>query len=291
MEKMPFNSQTHRMDYEHTKAEISSVKRGITGERPSDELNDLIEERDALIADLEMQKAKAYEQAEQDNIDFDTAYEHQKEPARELEVEIERTKNRIAEITGVQTEERERKEEIKERERMAIQGVLSLEETITLIKDKGYLDTSFEGKELHHLEMRPLTKEEALFKFDHSGGRTWINPDIEDIPYVIPKVETLDVIIVYFGYVEGAEAIAEMDKLGVRPLAFEELIQYGIAYPEHQKQYALTVFGPAEKDLRLSFADTYYREATRTREKGDVRWLDTTYARQHGKYYFPVVRK
>lgn len=64
------------------------------------------------------------------------------------------------------------------------------------------------------------------------------------MPYAVPKAETLAVMIMNFGKSIGSDdALAEMDKLGVRPLTYEELIQYGIANPEHQKQKWLVGLG------------------------------------------------
>lgn len=117
--------------------------------------------------------------------------------------------------------------------------------TIETLRLSGYLDTSFEGKETHSLTIRPLTKEQALDEYRNSGGKTWIWDELEkNIPYAIPKAETLDVMIINFGKNIGSdEALVEMDKLGVRPLTYEELIQYGITHPDHQKQKALVGLG------------------------------------------------
>lgn len=112
---------------------------------------------------------------------------------------------------------------------------VELAETIARVRDAGYLDTSFEGKETHSLTVRPLSKEEALEEYRNSGGA--ISDALEEkIPYSIPKEATLDVIIMDFHkLIKGDEALVKMDELGVRPLTHEELIQYGIKYPSHQR--------------------------------------------------------
>lgn len=116
---------------------------------------------------------------------------------------------------------------------------------ITRLCTAGYLDTSFEGKEIHPLEIKPLTKDEALAAYHQSGGKTWIWDELEkNMPYTIPDAKHLDVMIVNFGKgISGDNAVAEMDNLGVRPLTYEELIQYGITNPEHQKQNYLVGLG------------------------------------------------
>lgn len=162
-------------------------------------------------------------------------------------------------------------------------------ETIDRLKEAGYLDTSFEGKESHHLEMRSLTKEQSLDEYRNSGGETYVWDDLEkNMPYTTPKTETLDVMILNFGKNIGSdEALAEMDKLGVRPLTYEELIQYGITHPDHQMQnyliglgtkHGLDVAGPCAPSLGFD---------------GAVRRLDAGHwgGVWGGRFRFLVVRK
>lgn len=122
-----------------------------------------------------------------------------------------------------------------------------LAKAIARLKEAGYLDTSFEGKESHRLEMRALSKEEAIEEYKNSGDKTWVWNELEkNMPYTTPKTETLDVMIMNFGEnISYDDALAEMNKLDVRPLNYEELIQYGIVNPEHQKQKVL--FGLSTK--------------------------------------------
>lgn len=106
--------------------------------------------------------------------------------------------------------------------------------------------TSFDGREVHPLVIRSLTKEEAFTEYRNSGGGAiWILNELEEnMPYAVLKAETLDVMILDFGSDIGSdEALVEMNKLGVRPLIYEELIQYGIAYPKYQKQKKLIALG------------------------------------------------
>lgn len=127
-----------------------------------------------------------------------------------------------------------------------IKGELSQKEMISLLKENGYLDTSFEGKEVHQLVVLPLTKEEALDGYRNSGGETSVWDELEeDMPYTTPEAKTLDVMIVDFFKKEimRDKALAKMATLGIRPLTYEELIQYGIAHPNQQKQKALVGLG------------------------------------------------
>lgn len=113
------------------------------------------------------------------------------------------------------------------------------------VRASGYLDTSFDGREVHPLVIRPLTKEEAFTEYCNSGGKTWILNELEEnMPYAVLKAEALNVMILNFGREIGSDfALAVMDKLGVRPLIYEELIQYGILYPGHQSLKILVGIG------------------------------------------------
>ncbi|OHA79010.1 MAG: hypothetical protein A2V96_01130 [Candidatus Yonathbacteria bacterium RBG_16_43_6] len=113
------------------------------------------------------------------------------------------------------------------------------------VRASGYLDVSFDGEEVHPLAIRSLTKEQALDEYRKSGGRTWIWDELgENMPYSVPEPRGLNVMILSFGRDIGSdEAFVEMDKLDVRPLTYEELVQYGILYPKHQKKKILVGLG------------------------------------------------
>lgn len=157
---------------------------------------------------VQEQLDKAYDEGHQDNKSFDEA------------------EAKIADEESGHMDEKE------------MHGTLSLEETVKLLKNKDYLDTSFEGKETHPLVMRALTKKEALAEYKKAGGGAFVWSELEEnMPYVIPSPENLDVMVINFGEDVGSEwVLAEMNRLNVRPITYEELIQYSIANPEHQKQ-------------------------------------------------------
>lgn len=119
-----------------------------------------------------------------------------------------------------------------------------LNTALARLKEAGYLDTSFEGRETHPLIIRALTKEQALGEYKNSGGTyDWYEFE-KKMSYSTPKAEALDVMILNFNKgIANDEALAKMGKLGVRPLTNAELIQYGIAYPSHQKKKLLVGLG------------------------------------------------
>ncbi len=148
------------------------------------------------------------------------------------------------------------------------------------------LDTSFDGKESYRLEIRPLTKERAFAEYRNSGGETLVWDEMEkNMPYVVPEPEGLNVMILRFGRSIGDDKVlAEMDKLGVCPLTYEELIQYGIARPEHQRQRTLVGLGTKHAFGYCLYAPTLsFTDGTRTMIACCGDWGD--------RYRFPVVRK
>lgn len=165
-----------------------------------------------------------------------------------------------------------------------------LAETIARLKGAGYLDTSFEGKEFHRLEMRPLSKEEAIVEYKNSGGKTMVESRLEAFkPYAVPKTENLEVMMMNFKGGRGSESfIKEMNRLSVRPLTYEELIQYGIAHPSHQEQEVLVGLGS------VHFGFSGDESAPMLCVSGDVRRLAAGVNADDWSGFsslFPVVRK
>lgn len=114
-----------------------------------------------------------------------------------------------------------------------------LAETIARLNEAGYLDTSFEGKEVHELVIRPLSKEEALREFSEQVGTIGgYDENIEkDMPYTTPTPESLDVLILNFNKSLDIPNVylEEMGTLGVRSLTNEEFIQYCLKYASRIK--------------------------------------------------------
>lgn len=165
-----------------------------------------------------------------------------------------------------------------------------LAETIARLRDAGYLDTSFEGKDFHRLEIRALSKEEAMAEYKNSGGETRVDSKLEAfMPYAVPKTENLEVMMMNFKGGRGSESfIKEMNRCGVRPLTYEELIQYGIAHPSHQEQETLVGLGS------IHFGFSSYEGAPMLCVSGDVRRLAAGVNADDWSGFssrFPVVRK
>ncbi len=116
---------------------------------------------------------------------------------------------------------------------------------IESLKSSGLLDESFEGKPIHNLELKDLTKDEALKAYKESGGSTWIWDKLEEkMPYTTPSPKNLEVAIISFGEnISSEDAIEKMDKQGFRAMTYEEIIQFAIANPEYQKKNTLVALG------------------------------------------------
>lgn len=156
------------------------------------------------------------------------------------------------------------------------------------VRASGYLDTSFDGREVHPLVIRSLTKEQALAEYRASGGETLIRDELEkNMPYTVPKAEKLGVMILNFGNDIGSyEAVAIADELGVRPLTYEWLTQYGITHPEHQKKKALVGLG-TKHTLICPPLTPVLSAYDVTRVLGSEVWRSNW----NGRCRFPVVRK
>ncbi|MDO8604699.1 MAG: hypothetical protein Q7K40_04900 [bacterium] len=163
----------------------------------------------------------------------------------------------------------------------------SLKSTLARLRDRGYLDTSFESKETHRLTIKSLSKEEAIERYRQSGGGTWVWDELEkNMPYTIPTTETLDVMMMGFGRsIKSGTALDEMDALGVRTLTKEEIIHYGTAFPSHQEKNFL---GSLDKFVMDSNPHAAVLEVYGGKRDLDARlWVDVW----DDWYRFPVVSK
>lgn len=151
-------------------------------------------------------------------------------------------------------------------------------EVISRLREKGYLDDSFEGKEVHPLIVRSFSKDEALDAYRKSGGETRIGNETEkNMPYTIPKNEVLNVMVTNFDI--NPETVIEMDKVGVRPLTYEEIIQYGIQNPSHQKQR--TLIGLGTKCIIFGYQHAPILDNDGSGRVLDVSRIDSSYGDQY----------
>lgn len=167
-----------------------------------------------------------------------------------------------------------------------------LEQTIARLRALKYLDTSFEGKEVHRVIIEPLSKGEAFdryCKLKHGRRPVVWGEVVRQMSYTIPEGKTLDVMIMKFNRdINNAEATAEMNALGVRPLSGEEIIQYGIVHPLHQKKKSFVGLGSIYAG---DFDRTPCRSLVLFMDWGRQLALHWGVNGSHKSYRFPVVCK
>lgn len=119
-------------------------------------------------------------------------------------------------------------------------------DAVARLSAKGYLDTSFDDRAVHPLIIRSLPKKQAFDRYRKSGdGNTRVWDELEQhMPYQKPKAQLLLVMNMKFRCaIESDDALGEMEELDVQPFLGEWLIQYGCAYPDHQKKNPLIALG------------------------------------------------
>lgn len=117
------------------------------------------------------------------------------------------------------------------------------------LRASGFIDESFDKKSVHELEIKPLTKEEAISAFRASGDPGFISDYyMENLPYNVPDAKILQMVLTSPGKKinsdqDTQEFLDKMGSLGLRPATLEELFQFTIANPEYQVKNDLVGLG------------------------------------------------
>lgn len=170
-----------------------------------------------------------------------------------------------------------------------------LAETIALLKEAGYLDTSIEGKVVHSLDIRSISKNEAVREFKKHGGEFLGWWEMEgDAPYDVPQAEKLDVMMVNFNRdISNDDALEEMNELGLRSLTREELLQYGIQNPPQK----VTLVAINKKYGSFAVLESLWESGRGSYQGFDVGYGTHREPKRNGRRghwfgcIFPVVRK
>ena len=114
----------------------------------------------------------------------------------------------------------------------------------------------------HSIEMIAQTHQEALTRYENSGDKTWIWDNLKrEMPYTPQSPKSLDVLALQFPdpFVRSSENIVKwMQDNKLRPLTYEEHLEYITTHPEHQKKSYLLSLGTKQMldgDLRVPGAD------------------------------------
>lgn len=117
------------------------------------------------------------------------------------------------------------------------------ETIIDKLREAGCFE-SFEGKEVHELNILPLGRKEALDAYLNSGGKTKLGMNIENgsFEWEIQEHKKLRVMTLKLPKNTPIErAKDEIIRLGFHPLDWQELTQYGTQHPSHQEQNKILI--------------------------------------------------
>lgn len=138
---------------------------------------------------------------------------------------------------------------------------------IELIEDD-MVDRSFEGKIIHKLALKPLSKEQAIEMYKKTG-RDFPSLLENEMPYIDTKAEELDVLIIKAlkkkraSHLNYSDYIEIMQSEGFRPMRYEELIQFISSNPKCKEEVKLLALGTRHtfgKNLEPSVACAYVNQ-------------------------------
>ena len=110
-------------------------------------------------------------------------------------------------------------------------------------------ETIKSAKNLYTVAMDYATSIEDLIK---QGKYDWSNSDITTKNFSTERTNTTDLKIelVHFDRsINSEDAIAELDKMGLRPAEAGELLTFGAKYPNIQKDFPIVTLGSVWRDL------------------------------------------
>lgn len=177
---------THLEEYGKTEQEVARVKSDISGEKTAEDIEALVEERERLVASLQVQKDAAEGQAWKDDATLDDA----RKRIQELTDAIEQYKHQITEITGSKNPEANRKT-IPDIEILQKSNEPFLLETFTALYGKV---TAKKAKQEARLEDPRMLDYQALsIDIDAKKfGEYILNPDTQTIDFEHAKPLIID---------------------------------------------------------------------------------------------------
>lgn len=120
------------------------------------------------------------------------------------------------------------------------------------------------------------------------GNYGWSNPNINDQNFQADEMHQTEVILKHFGKDMSTEAVLNaLDAEGLRPATMSELLNFGIRYPELQKQFPIVALGSVWQDPDGNRGVGYLCYDDGQRELS-LDWVDDGW---HDCYRFAAVRK
>lgn len=120
------------------------------------------------------------------------------------------------------------------------------------------------------------------------GNYDWANDSINDRNFKADEMHQTEVFLKHFGQSMSTEAVLKaLDADGLRPATMSELLEFGIRYPELQRQFPIVALGSfwQSPDGNRFVGCLFYCVGQR---RLLLRWLDHDW---HGNYRFAAVRK
>lgn len=130
----------------------------------------------------------------------------------------------------------------------------------------------------------------SLEEMIEAGKYDWVNSDIivENFPIKGSGLVELEIELVHFGrYINSEAALKELDQMDLRPATLPELLAFGAAYPEIQREFPIVALGSVwqrpggGRGVPCLWCDSDGRNL-------GLRWLDGGW---HGRYRFASIRK
>lgn len=133
--------------------------------------------------------------------------------------------------------------------------------------------------------MSTLTQEARKIAIDYgksveelvrAGRYDYANSDVtaKNFPPQGKGTAQLDAVLVHLNrYVESEEVLAELEKVGLRAGTLQELLAFGVQYPNVQREYPIVALGSVWRD---PYGDRYvpYLWGRGSERHLDLRWFD-----------------
>lgn len=173
-----------------------------------------------------------------------------------------------------------------------IEQSIKYKEFLKNIKESGFLVETFESKTIHKFKLLPFTKEQAFEFYKEKCNPVYIFPGLEkSMPYNIPALKHLDVLIISpKEKISSKDIIEKMDKLGLRPMTYEEMLQFTALNSGYQKKSSLVALGSRYESAYQG--NNYYEVAYANYNDEKYCLISTSWDREwFGDFRFLFVRK
>jgi hypothetical protein len=103
----------------------------------------------------------------------------------------------------------------------------------------------------------------TLMQMIDAGRYDWINSDITSKRFPVQgqgKQELTAELVHFDRSISSDDAVAELDRRGLRPATITELLAFGVAYPEEQRKFPIVALGSVTEVFGRRFVPYLYRD-------------------------------